>query len=140
MSDVDRAAYNAETFDRMKPLLDQFASDPNMIKTAAGQAAISNLINNTDYGKLAQLELGAKAYAQRAENIAKMKAAGKYNDAWDDVDMKNWSTLDQGVVGLAPLEYRSVVEIVKPFLDNLGEKTHRTGTGYIWKGKSRDMV
>jgi len=53
MSDVDRAAYNEETFDRMKPLLDQFASDPNMIKTAAGQAAISNLINNTDYGKLA---------------------------------------------------------------------------------------
>lgn len=119
MSDVDRAAYNAETFDRMKPLLDQFASDPNMIKTAAGQAAIYNLVNNTDYGKLAQLELGAKAYAQRAENIAKLKAAGKYNEDWDDVDMKNWSTLDQGVVGLSPIEYKSLEELSTPYVSAL---------------------
>ena len=55
MSDTDRVAYNARTFDRLQPLLDQFAADPNMIKTAAGQAAISNLINSTDYAALAQL-------------------------------------------------------------------------------------
>lgn len=116
MSDVDREAYNAETFGRMKPLLDQFAADPNMIKTAAGQAAISNLINNTDYGKLAQLELGAKAYAQRAENIAKLKAAGKYNADWDDVDMKNWDTLDKGVVDLSPIEYKSLEELSTPYV------------------------
>lgn len=119
MSDVDRAAYNAETFDRMKPLLDQFAADPNMIKTAAGQAAISNLINTTDYGKLAQLELGAKAYAQRAENIAKLEAAGKYNKDWDDVDMKNWSTLDKGVVDLSPIEYMSLEELSTPYVSAL---------------------
>lgn len=140
MSDIDRAAYNARTFDRLQPLLDQFAADPNMIKTAAGQAALSNLINSTDYAALAQLQLGADAYERRAENIAKLKAAGKYDETWDDVNMKGWDTLNQGVVGLAPLEYRSVVDIVKPFLDNLGEKSYRTGTGYIWKGKNKDMV
>lgn len=116
MSDTDRVAYNARTFDRLQPLLDQFAADPNMIKTAAGQAAISNLINSTDYAALAQLQLGADAYGRRAENIARLKAAGKYNETWDDVDMKNWDTLNQGVVELSPIEYKSLEELSTPYV------------------------
>lgn len=119
MSDIDRAAYNARTFDRLQPLLDQFAADPNMIKTAAGQAALYNLINSTDYAALAQLQLGADAYVQREANKAKLKAAGKYNEDWDDVDMKNWDTLNNGVVDTSPMQYISLEELSTPYVSNL---------------------
>ena len=45
-----------------------------------------------------------------------MKAAGKYNETWDDVNMKNWDTLNQGVVELSPIEYKSLEELSTPYV------------------------
>lgn len=121
-SDVDVANYHKESIGKLAPFVEQVAANPSLMKDAAFRAQIQNAINNIDYTKLGALEQSAKNMQIRLQNIAKMKAEGRYNENWDKVDISNWDTLNDsyGIMNdLTPIEYQTLEEFGTPFADKI---------------------
>jgi hypothetical protein len=58
-------------------------------------------------------------------------ANGKYNPAWHDVDFANYDTIANGIYNdISPLAYKSVRELVEPYVNNL--KDEYLGKQGIW--------
>ena len=60
--------------------------------------------------------------------------SGKYNPLWHEVDFTNYNTLVSGVFNdVAPLAYKSEVDLVKPYVDNLKPGFIRQEGAYDWR-------
>jgi hypothetical protein len=67
--------------------------------------------------------------------------SGKYNPLWHEVDFTNYNTLDRGVFNdVAPLAYKSEVDLVKPYVDNLKPGFIRQEGAYDWRGVSSERT
>ena len=67
--------------------------------------------------------------------------SGKYNPLWHEVDFTNYNTLDSGVFNdVAPLAYKSEVDLVKPYVDNLKAGYIRSDGSYDYSGVSTDRT
>lgn len=67
--------------------------------------------------------------------------SGKYNPMWHDIDFTNYNTLDSGVFNdVAPLAYKSEVDLVKPYVDNLKPGFIRQEGAYDWRGVSSERT
>ena len=67
--------------------------------------------------------------------------SGKYNPLWHEVDFTNYNTLDSGVFNdVAPLAYKSEVDLVKPYVDNLKPGFIRQEGAYDWRGVSSERT
>lgn len=121
-SDVDVANYHKESIGKLAPFVEQVAANPSLMKDAAFRAQMQNAINNIDYTKLGMLEQSAKNMQIRLQNIAKMKAEGRYNENWDKVNISNWDTLNDsyGIMNdLTPIEYQTLEEFGTPYTDKI---------------------
>lgn len=115
-SKIDMQRFKEQTFDKVKPVIDQLGSNPDLLKTAEGRAMIQGAIANIDYSGLAQLRQGAKSLEVYQANRAKMQAEGTLNPNWSTLDVSNYDTLNQGVLNdLAPVRYKSAAEMILPF-------------------------
>lgn len=109
-----------KTIGVVNPALEQMRLNPEYIKSQEGQAQIRNLIRSVDTKQLNQYRTNAANLEKRAEMVQRLKAAGKYNPEWDDIDIANWDTAKQGIMtDLAPIEYQSASELSKQYFDNL---------------------
>lgn len=141
-SAVDTARYYDLTIGKLSPMIEEMASNPDMIKTAEGRSKLQSMINSVDYATLANLKQSSENLAQRSKIIAQLKAQGKYNDQWDDIDISNWDTSTAGIMNdLAPVEYMTANQLSNPYFDNLrpgmlgskfvdGVKYNITGNNY----------
>jgi len=60
---------------------------------------------------------------------------GGYNPLLHDVDFANYDTLRTGIFNdVSPLAYMSVVDMVKPYVDNLKGKYLGKKNGLMYKG------
>lgn len=139
-SAVDTESWKKATYgsDAAKEVINKYVADPNYVKTAEGQAALANLTNNADIATMQKLQLNAQNLNTYLKNRADLQAKGLYDETWDDVDVTNYDTVNQGVLKqLSPLEYRSIVDITKPFVDNLHESSMGGDGQYLYSGVSK---
>lgn len=140
-SEKDTREFYNETYGRALPVAEELARNIDLIKTPEGRANIFSVINNTDRAKLSMLKQSADNLRSRQQINAKLMMEGKYNPLWHSVDFTNYSTTDSGIYNdLSPLAYKSEVDLVKPFVDNLKPSSLGTEGGYLMHGVSQEAV
>lgn len=127
----------------MKPAIkvaEQYARNPELLKTPEGRSSIYNLINSLPYEELSALKSSRNNMLKRQEMNMKLAAEGKYNPLWHDVDFTNYDTLSNSGIfnDLSPLAYKSEVDLVKPYVDNLKDSYLYSQGGYDYFGVSSD--
>lgn len=130
-SQKDTNTYYNETMGRLKPLLDQYISDPEKMKSAAGQAELRNFINTgIDYNTLSNLEQSKEGLVTRQKVNQQLMLNDRFNPLWHNVNYNDYDTTKSGIYNdISPLAYKSIQELVQPYVDNLKE-------GYIGKTKN----
>ena len=127
----------------MKPAIkvaEQYARNPELLKTPEGRSSIYNLINSLPYEELSALKSSRNNMLKRQEMNMKLAAEGKYNPLWHDVDFTNYNTLSSSGIfnDLSPLAYKSEVDLVKSYVDNLKDSYLYSQGGYDYFGVSPD--
>ena len=115
------------TVGKLKGTVEDLASNPDLLKSAEGRYRLQSQLNNLDYNTLSQIKQSSENLTTRQRAVAEMQAQGKYNQNWDDININDWDTSQQGIMGnLAPLEYQSVRQLSDPYYSKL--KPGRLGT------------
>lgn len=127
----------------MKPAIkvaEQYARNPELLKTPEGRSSIYNLINSLPYEELSALKSSRNNMLKRQEINMKLAAEDKYNPLWHDVDFTNYDTLSSSGIfnDLSPLAYKSEVDLVKPYVDNLKDSYLYSQGEYDYFGVSPD--
>lgn len=140
-SQVDTQAWYNETYGRALPVAEEMAKNMDLIRTPEGRSRIYSVINNVDRAKLSMLRQSADNLRQRQEVIQRLIASGQYNPEWHDLDLTNYNTQTSGIFNdVSPLPYKSEVDMVKPFVDNLKDSFLGSRGGYLFTGVTQDQV
>ena len=140
-SAVDTKRWYDLTVGAGQDVVNKLAANPDLIKTAEGRSLIQSFINTRPYSELSQLQQSREGLLQRQKVNQQLMLSGKYNPMWHDVDFTNYNTLDSGVFNdVAPLAYKSEVDLVKPYVDNLKPGYIRSDGSYDYSGVSTDRT
>lgn len=140
-SAVDTKRWYDLTVGAGQDIVNKLAANPDLIKTAEGRSLIQSFINTRPYNELSQLQQSKEGLLQRQKVNQQLMLSGKYNPLWHEVDFTNYSTLDSGVFNdVAPLAYKSEVDLVKPYVDNLKPGFIRQEGAYDWRGVSSERT
>lgn len=119
----------------IQDLLNRMTTDPDAMKDAGFRSSLAGAINRTDYAALSRLRQSREGLLQRQEANQRLMLAGRYNPLLHDVDYSNYNTLASGIFNdVSPLPYTSVVEMVKPYVDNLEDSFMGVRNGWIHRG------
>lgn len=140
-SAVDTKRWYDLTVGAGQDVVNKLAANPDLIKTAEGRSLIQSFINTRPYNELSQLQQSKEGLLQRQKVNQQLMLSGKYNPMWHDIDFTNYNTLDSGVFNdVAPLAYKSEVDLVKPYVDNLKPGFIRQEGAYDWRGVSSERT
>lgn len=140
-SAVDTKRWYDLTVGAGQDIVNKLAANPDLIKTAEGRSLIQSFINTRPYNELSQLQQSKERLLQRQKVNQQLMLSGKYNPMWHDIDFTNYNTLDSGVFNdVAPLAYKSEVDLVKPYVDNLKPGFIRQEGAYDWRGVSSERT
>lgn len=140
-SAVDTQTFYDLTLKPAQELVDKFAANPDLIKTQAGRAEIQQFINSRPYGELSNLQQSRDAMLQRQKLEQQLSLAGKYNPLWHGMDYTNYDTSASGIMNdLNLVPYKSVVDLVKPYVDNLKPSYLYSKNGYDYSGVSTNTT
>lgn len=147
-SSVDTKRYYDLTIGRqdIQDAVNQMASNPDALKDAAFRSQLQSIINNVDYNALSQLRQSSENLSARQKMIAQMKAQGKYNPNWDDIDISNWDTMGgAGIMNeLSPIEWMNANQLSNAYFDNLKPSTlqsvFKNGIKYQRQGITYDTL
>lgn len=140
-SAIDTKRWYDLTVGAGQDIVNKLAANPDLIKTAEGRSLIQSFINTRPYSELSQLQQSREGLLQRQKVNQQLMLSGKYNPMWHDVDFTNYNTLDSGVFNdVAPLAYKSEVDLVKPYVDNLKPGFIRQEGAYDWRGVSSERT
>lgn len=140
-SAVDTKRWYDLTVGAGQDVVNKLAANPDLIKTAEGRSLIQSFINTRPYSELSQLQQSREGLLQRQKVNQQLMLSGEYNPMWHDVDFTNYNTLDSGVFNdVAPLAYKSEVDLVKPYVDNLKPGFIRQEGAYDWRGVSSERT
>ena len=146
-SAIDTQRYYDLTTGRqdIQDAINQMVSNPDALKDASFRSSLQSLINNVDYSSLSKLKQSAENLDARQKMIAQMRAAGKYNQNWDDINIGEWNTLEGGIMtDLAPIEYLTANALSNAYFDNLKPSTlspvYKDGVKYQRQGITYDTL
>lgn len=140
-SAVDTKRWYDLTVGAGQDVVNKLAANPDLIKTAEGRSLIQSFINTRPYNELSQLQQSREGLLQRSKVNLQLMLSDKYNPMWHYVDFTNYNTLDSGVFNdVAPLAYKSEVDLVKPYVDNLKPGFIRQEGAYDWRGVSSERI
>lgn len=140
-SAIDTKRWYDLTVGAGQDIVNKLAANPDLIKTAEGRSLIQSFINTRPYNELSQLQQSKEGLLQRQKVNQQLMLSGKYNPLWHEVDFTNYNTLDSGVFNdVAPLAYKSEVDLVKPYVDNLKAGYIRSDDSYDYSGVSTDRT
>lgn len=140
-SAVDTKKWYDLTVGAGQDVVNKLAANPDLIKTAEGRSLIQSFINTRPYNELSQLQQSREGLLQRQKVNQQLMLSGKYNPLWHEVDFTNYNTLDSKVFNdVAPLAYKSEVDLVKPYVDNLKPGFIRQEGAYDWRGVSSERT
>lgn len=140
-SAVDTKRWYDLTVGAGQDVVNKLAANPDLIKTAEGRSLIQSFINTRPYNELSQLQQSREGLLQRMKTNLQLMLSDKYNPMWHYVDFTNYNTLASGVFNdVAPLAYKSEVDLVKPYVDNLKPGFIRQEGAYDWRGVSSERI
>lgn len=140
-SAIDTKRWYDLTVGAGQDIVNKLAANPDLIKTAEGRSLIQSFINTRPYNELSQLQQSREGLLQRQKVNQQLMLSDKYNPLWHEVDFTNYNTLDSGVFNdVAPLAYKSEVDLVKPYVDNLKAGYIRSDGSYDYSGVSTDRT
>lgn len=140
-SAVDTKRFYDYTIGAAQGIVNQLAANPDLIKTAEGRSMIQSFINSRPYNELSQLQQSREGMLQRQAANQKLMLAGKYNPLWHDVNFTDYDTINSKIYNdIAPLAYKSEVDLVKPYVDNLKSEFIRSDGSYDYLGVSTDRT
>lgn len=135
-SAVDTKRWYDLTVGAGQQIVNELASNPDLIKTAEGRSKIQSFINSRPYTELSSLQQSREGMLERQKMNQQLALAGKYNPLWHDVDFTNYDTR-QGIFNdLNPLAYKSEVDLVEPYVNNLKSAFIKSDGSYDWSGVS----
>ena len=102
---------------------------------------LNSRIANLDYATLSNLKQSREGMLARQKANQELMIKGMYNPLWHDVDFTNYNTVDSGIFNdVAPLAYKSEVDLVRPYVDNLKASFMGVKDGWIHQGVSTDRT
>lgn len=140
-SQRDTEMYYKKTIGQFSDLLDEAATNPDAMKDAAFRQRLQQRINNLDYTELSKYRQSREGMLARQKANQELMLRGAYNPLWHDVDFANYDTSVSGTFNdVSPLAYKSEVDLVKPFVDNLKASFMGVKNGWIHQGVSTDRT
>ena len=136
-SAVDTQRYYENSLGKIRDLIDEAATNPDAMKDANFRARLNSRIANLDYATLSNLRQSREGMIARQKANQELMIKGMYNPLWHDVDFTNYNTVDSGIFNdIAPLAYKSEVDLVRPYVDNLKASFMGVKDGWIHQGVS----
>lgn len=136
-SAVDTQRYYENSLGKMRDLIDEAATNPDAMKDANYRARLNSRIVNLDYVTLSNLKQSREGMLARQKANQELMIKGMYNPLWHDVDFTNYNTVDSGIFNdVAPLAYKSEVDLVRPYVDNMEASFMGVKDGWIHQGVS----
>lgn len=135
-SAVDMENYKKASIGKLAPFIEQVAANPGVMKDASFRAQLQSAINNIDYAELGAYERSRDAMLERQKINQQLALNGKYNPLWHDVDFYNYDTRKGIFQDAAPIAYKSEVDMVKPYVDNLKSRFITSDGVYDYTGVS----
>lgn len=136
-SAVDTQRYYENSLGKIRDLIDEAATNPDAMKDANFRARLNSRIANLDYATLSNLKQSREGMLARQKANQELMIKGMYNPLWHDVDFTNYNTVDSGIFNdIAPLAYKSEVDLVRPYVDNLKAGFMGVKDGWIHQGVS----
>lgn len=140
-SAVDTQRYYENSLGKIRDLIDEAATNPEAMKDANFRARLNSRIANLDYVTLSNLKQSREGMLARQKANQELMIKGMYNPLWHDVDFTNYNTVDSGIFNdIAPLAYKSEVDLVRPYVDNLKASFMGVKDGWIRQGVSTDRT
>lgn len=140
-SAVDTQIYYENSLGKIRDLIDEAATNPDAMKDANFRARWNSRIANLDYATLSNLRQSREGMLARQKANQELMIKGMYNPLWHDVDFTNYNTVDSGIFNdIAPLAYKSEVDLVRPYVDNLKASFMGVKDGWIHQGVSTDRT
>lgn len=140
-SAVDTQRYYENSLGKIRDLIDEAATNPDAMKDANFRARLNSRIANLDYATLSNLKQSREGMLARQKANQELMIKGMYNPLWHDVDFTNYNTVDSGIFNdIAPLAYKSEVDLVRPYVDNLKASFMRVKDGWIHQGVSTNRT
>jgi hypothetical protein len=125
----------------VKDLITEAASNPDALKDANFRSRLNSRIANLDYSTLSNLRQSREGMLARQKANQELMMKGMYNPLWHDVDFTNYDTSAAGTFNdVAPLAYKSEVDLVKPYVDNLKSEFIGMQNGWIRTGVSTERT
>lgn len=140
-SAVDTQRYYENSLGKIRDLIDEAATNPDAMKDANFRARLNSRIANLDYATLSNLKQSREGMLARQKANQELMIKGMYNPLWHDVDFTNYNTVDSGIFNdIAPLAYKSEVDLVRPYVDDLKANFMGVKDGWIRQGVSTDRT
>ena len=140
-SAVDTQRYYENSLGKIRDLIDEAATNPDAMKDANFRARLNSRIANLDYATLSNLKQSREGMLARQKANQELMIKGMYNPLWHDVGFTNYNTVDSGIFNdIAPLAYKSEVDLVRPYVDNLKASFMGVKDGWIHQGVSTDRT
>lgn len=140
-SAVDTENYYKNSIGKFSDLIQEASTNPDAMKDANFRSRLQQRINNIDYGYLSRLKQSREGMLARQKANQQLMLSGKYNPLWHDVDFTNYDTAQDDIFNdISPLAYKSEVDLVKPYVDNLKASFMGVSNGWIHSGVSTDRT
>lgn len=140
-SAVDTENYYRNSIGKFSDLIQEASTNPDAMKDANFRSRLQQRINNIDYGYLSRLKQSREGMLARQKANQQLMLSGKYNPLWHDVDFTNYDTAQDDIFNdISPLAYKSEVDLVKPYVDNLKASFIGVSNGWIHSGVSTDRT
>lgn len=142
-SDIDTNRWYDLTINRqdIQGAINQMVNNPDYLKDAANRAALQGMLNNTDYSALSRLQQSREGMLARQKANQELMMKGLFNPLWHDVDFANYDTLSGQIFNdVSPLAYKSEVDLVRPYVDNLKASFMGVKDGWIHQGVSNERT
>lgn len=136
-SDIDTKRWYNLTTNRqdIQGAINQMVSNPDYLKDAANRANLQSILNNIDYSTLSELKQSREGMLARQKANQELMLRGGYNPLLHDVDFTNYDTIGTDIFNdVSPLAYKSTVDMVKPFVDNLKGRYLGSKNGLLYTG------
>lgn len=125
----------------IRSIIDEASVNPNLLKDPAFRARMVAATNSVDYQSLSRLQQSKQMMLNREEMNRQLAIRGQFNPEWHSVDYSNYDTLNQGIFSdTAPTPYKSIREMVEPYVNNLKPSFMGVSNGWVTKGVSADRT
>ena len=136
---IDTQRFYDNSLGKIKDLIETAASNPDSMKDASFRSQLNSRIANLDYATLSNLKQSREGMLARQKANQELMMKGGYNPLIHDVDFASYDTTSSGIFNdVSPLAYKSVVDLVKPFVDDLKGKYLGTKNGLMYRGVTND--